>query len=304
MDKKTTYIIVLITLIVVSAYAYFTYISPEADNKDRLSKSEIPGVEENINAYNIEDDYKLTRETQRKDRVLALSPEETEKLLENIGPKRKNTVLHQYNSYLPENINKTLQYLYYNISYDYFLLTAEEGANAKENPDPASPTVGRINNMDKVSLLQRVDGEYLVGSNIWYRVAVQEDGQLNEGYLHSNTGVPRRFRFEKMDEAVNKLTKQLATGPLHFISNYRNENGNPPRMGEIAADENGYRVYHSAPAYEKPGTDANYRYVPDGMLLRILKDEGDFYHVNIPSFNNNYYVPKQYIDPGLDRKSV
>lgn len=307
MNRKITYIFILLLVVAVSGYAYFINMSPDEVPKqqtedqtqeDRLTKTELENVEENINAFNIENDFRITQNlSQEKNEVLALNSQKTTQLLKKIGPKRKNTVLHHYDSGLPKNINKALQYFLYNISYNYFLITKEEGAKIKENPDPATTTVVRVENLDKVSLLQRVDGEEVAGSNIWYRVAIKKDNQIYEGYLHSTTGLTRKFRFAKMQNAVNDLRQEVAEGALHYINNYKNQNGAPPQKGDTAVDEHGYRVYHSAPAYEEASTDANYRYAPDGMLVRILNETDNFYYVNIPTFNGNFYIPKQYIDP-------
>ncbi len=304
MNKKIFYIFIFLLIIIVAGIFYYTNIPddfPEGGSKeDKLAKTELEGVEENINAYNINEDLEITDSLQRKgNEILALNPREIVKILQEIGPKKKNTVLHQYETYLPASIIKALQYLYYNISYDYFLVTAEEDIPLKENPDPAGTSVAKVKNLDKVSLLQRVDGESVNGSNIWYRVAVENEGKIHEGYLHSMTGIPRKYDFARMKDAVDKLKQELTRGGLHFISNYKNQNGTPPQEGNIAVDEHGYRVYHSAPAYEEARTDAGYRYVPDGMLVRILNESKDFYYVNIPTFGGNYYVPRQYIDPDV-----
>ncbi len=308
MKKKKTILITLsvILLITVTTFTYLYIInSPEEQGAqdrqptdDQLAKSELEGIEENINGFNIEDDLTITRMTQRQEGGLqALGQQEVDVILENIGEKSGNTVLHQFNASLPAAINKSLQYWLYNISFDYFLVTNEEGANLRQNPLPGATVVGWVENLDKVSLLQRVEGEEIAGSDIWYRVVSAAENQVNEGYLHSSTGISRHFRFEKMQNAVNELRELLAQGELHFISNYKNHNGTPPGMGIIAVDEFGYRVYHSAPAYYQANTEADYRYVPDGMLVRILDEVGDFYYVNIPTFQGDFYVPVQYIDP-------
>lgn len=149
----------------------------ESKQEDSLPKTELKDVEENINAYDIEDDFRITQDvTQTEEEFAALNPQKTKQLLKEIGPKKKNTLLEEYESSLPKAINKALQYSQYNISYDYFLVTAEKGAKIKETPDPAGTDVGQVNNLDKVSLLQRVDGESVAGSKIWYRIAVEKKG--------------------------------------------------------------------------------------------------------------------------------
>ena len=306
MSKKIISLFLLIFVAVVSVYFVFVNEFSEREEipeqrpgkVDRLAKTDREGVEENINGFGLEDDLQITQELEQEEEYgeLAVSPREVQRIVEGIGSKSDNTVLEQYNSVLPGNIYEALQYFHYNISYDYFLITAENGVEIRETPDPAENIMGYLENLDKVSLLQRVEGKEIAGSNIWYRIAAEKNNQTVEGYVHSTTGIPRTFRFEEMKSAVDELRRELQQGELHFISNYKNENGTPPQEGPEAVDEYGYRVYHSAPAYDWADTEANYRYVPDGMLVRILQEEGDFYQVNIPQFNGNFYVPKQFID--------
>ncbi|SDK11790.1 L,D-transpeptidase family protein [Natronincola ferrireducens] len=275
--------------------------SAEEPKEDKLAKSDREAVEENINGFNIEDDLRITQITQGKEenRVSYLSQQQKMKLLNNIGSKNMNTVLEEYNTILPEGINDAVQYFEYDMAFDYFLITAEEGAKIRENPIPDATVVTQVANLDKVSLLQRVEGEALEDSAIWYRVALKDNNEIKEGYLHATVGTPRNFRFERMQDAVNQLRQQLADGELHFISNYKFQNGAPPQKGDVAVDEYGYRFYHSAPAYEEADTNSNFRYIPDGILVRILDETDDFYHVNVPTFEGDFYVPKQYIDPNV-----
>lgn len=304
MNKTYKIIIILLVFIVgISGYLYVRNMPQDETapfREDRLAKTEEEGIEENINAYDIEEDLRITRMIERDgERHLALSQQERNQLLEKIGSKSFNTVLEEYNTTLPANINNALQYYNYNISYDYFLVTAEGGGYVRENPVPGGTVVARVEHLDKVSLLQRVEGENVAGSDIWYRVVSGVDNQVYEGYLHSTIGTPRKFRFERMEQAVNELRDLLARGDLNFINNYKNNNGTPPQIGDYGVDEHGYRVYHSAPGYEQANTETNFRYIPDGMLVRILDELEDFYHVNVPDFGRNFYVPKQYIDPDV-----
>lgn len=272
-------------------------LSPDQPREDLLAKSDQEAVEENINGFNIEDDLRITDATEQEEenKILALSQQQKTQVMGNIGSKSTNTVLHEYDTPLPEEINETMQYFEYTISFDYLLVTAEDGAEIRESPIPDATVVAEVDYLDKVSLLQRVEGEDLENSNIWYRVAFENDTQVKEGYLHSTTGTPRNFRFDRIQEAINELRQQVAEGPLHFISNYKNENGAPPQKGDTAVDEHGYRVYHSAPAYEQATTDSDFRYIPDGMLVRILSETDEFYHVNVPTFGGDFYIPRQYI---------
>lgn len=312
MNKKITVLLAVAAVIGLSSFVFWRSSPPPLQKhqerpsetlpkEDKLPKSTRESVEENINGYSLEEDLKITEGTrgEEKNRNLSLNQQQQIRLLENISPNKINAVLHEYNTTLPEGINNTIQYFEYNFPYDYFLVTAENSVEIRKDPAPDAAVVCQVNSLDKISLLQRVEGIEFQGSNIWYRVACNQENQTEEGYLHSSAGVPRAFRFEKMQNAVNKLRQQLAQGELHFIRNYKNQNGAPPEKGDTAVDEHGYRFYHSAPAYDQANTGSNFRYIPDGMLVRLLNEAGDFYHVNVPTFGGNYYVPKQYIDPAV-----
>lgn len=294
MMRKTSVFVLLLLVMGLAGYFYSLKESPEKVPEQQIKEEE---ADENINAYQLEDDFQMTRDLGRdENEVLALSRQETEQLLEKVSPKKENTILNQYETNLPADINEALRYFQYPISYDYYLVTAEEGVNIREGPRPDANIVGRVEYLDKLSLLQRVEGEEMAGSKIWYRIAAEREGEIDEGYLHFNAGTPRTFRFQAMRDKVYELQQLLDDGELNYIINYRNQNGTPPQQDNRQVDDYGYRFYHSAPAYMEASKEAEYRYVPDGMLIRILDELEDFYHVHIPSFGGNYYVPVEYID--------
>ncbi|MGI6685845.1 MAG: L,D-transpeptidase family protein [Bacillota bacterium] len=311
MLRKLTIVLMALVLVAVSSCAFFKNAPSPQGNKpipepnlpkeDKLPKSDKEGVEENINGIDINSDKRITQSSYDEEdkRILSLSQPEQKKLLENITYNNKNAVLHEYNTVLPVGVNNKVQYYEHVISYDYFLVTAENGADIRESPAPDAPVVCRVNNSDKITLLQRTDGVAVQGSNIWYRVACSHENKTDQGYIHSAAGTPRSFRFDKMLAAVNLLKQELAQGPLNYIQNYKNQNGAPPQKGEASLDEHGYRFYHSAPAYVQADTGSSFRYIPDGMLVHILNESGDFYYVNVPTFAGNFYVPKKYIDPAV-----
>lgn len=319
MKKKIIILLIVIAMISLSACGFFgSDQSPQkkplrpaerpAENlprEDKLAKSDRDFVEENINGLNIKEDLKITHDSGgEENRVLSLSQEQQSEIVDNLGSNKMNTVLHEYHTTLPAGINNKVQYFEFEISYDYFLVTAENGAEIRENPTADAPVVCKVSNMDKVTLLQRVESEEVAGSKIWYRVVCSHQNKTDQGYLHSTTGTPRSFRFDKMQAAVNELRQQLAQGELHFVRNYKNQNGAPPQKGEAQVDEHGYRFYHSAPAYEQANTGSNFRYIPDGMLVRVLGESGEFFHVNVPTFGGNFYVPKKYIDQSVTLKHL
>jgi len=269
--------------------------------EDKLAKSDKENVEENINGYDIEDDQRITKTTDRdeQNKISFLSQAQKTKVLNSIGPKKINTILEEFQTVLPDEIIDSIQYTQYDMAYDYFLVTAENGSEIRESPAPDAPVVAKAENLDKVSLLQRAEGKEFDDSDMWYRVGFQIGDKIEEGYIHSNAGKPRNFRFDKMLDAINDLKQQVDQGELHFVSNYKNQNGTPPQEGNAAIDEYGYRVYHSAPAYEQADTASTYRYIPDGMLVRMLDENGEFYHVNVPTFGGDFYIQKQYIDTNV-----
>lgn len=268
---------------------------------DTLTKTDQPAVEENINGYDLDEDLKITKNAQGatgESKVVnpSLSQSQQAQLLKKLSTTPANAVLKGYMTTLPETIIQKVQYTNYKMSYDYFLVTAADGAEIKKDPRSDAAAVCWANNLDKISLLQQIKGEIVAGSDVWYRVACTNNNKTEEGYLHSAAGVPRSFRFAKMQEAVNGLKQQLGLGALHFVRNYKNQNGAPPAKPEGAVDQYGYRSYHSAPAYVQADAGGDFRYLPDGMLVRILGEVNDFYQVNVPTFGGDYYIPKQYID--------
>jgi len=306
--KKITILLLLVAIVGVSSYVYLRGVpSPQSSpiptlpKEDRLTKSDQKDVEENINGIDIEEDLNITKETQKAEekKNLSLSQQQQAQMLEKISSNQKNAVPQEYNTTLPKTITNKVQYFDYKISYDYFLITAANGAELRKDPTSGASVVCKVNNLDKISLLQRVEGEVVQGSNIWYRVACSHDNKTDVGYLHSTTGTPRVFRFDKMQAAVNTLKQQLTQGKLHFIRNYKNAYGTPPKKGDTSVDQYGYRFYHSAPAYVRADTGSDFRYIPDGMLVRTLDEVNGFIHVNVPSFGGDFYIPKQYIDQAV-----
>ena len=49
--------------------------------------------------------------------------------------------------------------------------------------------------------------------------------------------------------------------------------------------------------YLQADTSSDFRYVPDGMLVRVLDETGEFYRTAVDSFNQELFIPKNYIDP-------
>jgi len=266
---------------------------------DNLSKSGKEAVEENINGFDISEDESITRQAESLMMTqihTAVDQEEIKQLAESKSKSAKNDILLMYNKQLPPEIIYDVKYEKYNLTYDYFLVTSEETVNIYRNPDSDDEVVCTAGIYEKLALHQQVSGKTFGDSNIWYKVSCKHDGEIVTGYIHSSAGTTRTFQFDKMLNAIKNLQQQLAQGKLNHISNYKNVNGDPPKKGEGATDEFGMRIYQSAPGYFQPDTSSDFRYIPDGMLVRILEEVGEFYRVEVSSYNQELYVPKKYID--------
>ncbi len=267
--------------------------------RDELAKSDEEAVEENINGTGLEEDLNITENAEsKKDRqeLTGLTQQEAEQLRRETGESPINDVLEEYQTTLPDEIEEALQYEQYPLSYDYFLVTAEEQTQIRSDPTPESTILCETVNGEKLTLLQRVEGETVGDSSIWYKVSCKENGTAQTGYIHAAAGLPRQFRFAQMLQALRDLEQHANDSVLHFISNYKNYNGAPPEKDNGGTDEFGLRIYQSAPGYTEANTQADFRYLPDGFLVRILDETDDFYKVNALTFDGEHFVPKRYIE--------
>jgi lipoprotein-anchoring transpeptidase ErfK/SrfK len=270
--------------------------------RDGLTKSTKRSVEENVNALSIEEDIEFTRDAENNGitrKPTMLSQDEAMQVHHNVRDRRKNITLEEFRTTLPPEILKNLQYEYYLLSYDYFLVTSPNVTPILKDPKRGAAQVDSALYGEKITLHEKIQGETVGDSNIWYRVSCKDNDQVNTGYIHSQAGVPRKFRFDEMLKALQDLNQQVLDGKLHYISNYKNVNGAPPVKNNGITDEFGYRIYQSAPGYLKPDTASDFRYLPDGILLKILSEDDVFYRVFVPTFNSEFFVPKQYIKPNV-----
>ena len=271
----------------------------QPETTDNLSKTDEEAVEENINGFDISDDEAITRQAESLMMTqinTAVDQKEIAQLAEAKSESPENNIVMLYEKQLPADITYAVQYEKYKLTYDYFLVTSENEVDIYENPNPNDKVVCTAVNSEKLALHQQVTGESWKDSDIWYKVSCKHNDHIVTGYIHSSSGTTRTFQFEKMLEALRSLQQQVAQGKLNHISNYKNANGAPPAKGEGATDEYGMRIYQSAPGYLQADTQAEFRYVPDGMLVRLLDETGEFYRVRVDSFNQELFVPKNYID--------
>lgn len=293
--KNKIILIILISILLVACLKQEA--SLETKKEVNLTNVNRENIEEDINGFNIDEDKKITNNTAyvNKNILEQFNQKLSTQTLSTDYP-NNGIVLEEYQSILPEGIIDKVSYDFYQMSYNYFLITNEEGFEVRDNPSENGIIVGNLNYLDKVTLLQRVQGEMYNNSDIWFNVFFPTDDEIKSGYIHSSSGILRSFRFEEMNNAVMELINELNEGKLNYISNYKNINGDPPKRGDALVDEHGYRSYHSAPAYLEANTNSDFRYIPDGILVKILEEIDGFYHIYVPTFGSDFYVPKKYID--------
>ncbi len=270
------------------------------ENLDALPNSDEDSVEENINGFDISDDHDITRQAESLLMTqinTAVDQTEIAQLPEINTNNSSDDIVMVYEKQLPEQITYGVQYEKYNLTYDYFLITSENEITIYENPNLNSREICSAINSEKLALHQKLTGQSQNGSDIWYKVSCKENDKLVTGYIHSSAGTTRTFQFNKMLDAIQDLQSQVSEGKLNHVSNYKNVNGVPPDKGQGGTDEFGMRIYQSAPGYLQADTQSDFRYVPDGMLVRILEDSGEFYRTEVDSYNQELYIPKNFIDP-------
>ena len=276
--------------------------TPQQKQPDKLAKSNKNSIEENINGIEINSDKKLTdtAESQGATQIsVGVNQDEAVKINGTADNISSSNVLQQFQTKLPSEIQYGVQYNRYDLSYDYFLITNEKEVTIYKTPDPNDTIVCKAYSGEKLALHQKVSGKALGNSDVWYKVSCKMNGAINIGYIHSANGLVRTFSFDKMLAGLQALQKEISKGKLHFISNYKNVNGAPPSKNGAAVDQYGMRIYQSAPGYVQADTNSDFRYIPDGMLVRILDETDAFYRVHAITFDKELFVPKKYIDPNV-----
>ncbi len=205
------------------------------------------------------------------------------------------TVVHKWNTTVPEGLKLNLEYNKYSLAYDYFLVKTNT-LNVRSAPSTESKTIKKLAYFDKVNLIQEVKGEYLhkYNSDSWYRVFWHENGKINTGFVFSKLGTPRTYRFDEMLDEIKYLQNTIGSNEMAYIYNYKNRNGYPPAYQGLKNDSYGVSRSQSAPGYidlEK----SDFRYFSDGMLVSILEELDNYYKVVTPSFEGEYFIPKKYI---------
>lgn len=277
---------------------------PVGMDQDGLD-DEQEGIEDNVNCQDLEEDQEMTEKA-----------EEDHTTQEDVGLPPENeaapeltsgeiSVIREFGTQLPAEYQEALEYEEYPIGFDYVLIQVA-AANIREKPSTSAKIVAGAQRYERMNLRREVRGEYQeqYETDSWYEVYWKEGNETQTGYVLAPLAEVRRFQFDKMAEVIERLMKDVEGGRMAYIHNYKNVKGSPPLWKGKTVDEYGNRRSQSAPGYLEPNTEGEFRYVPDGMLLKVLKEEKNLVLVWVPSFQGQYWIPRKYIRFYPDMKEV
>lgn len=207
-----------------------------------------------------------------------------------------------YVTLIPDDIDVDIRYHEYDIPYDYLLITSDN-TNIYSTPSLDSNILGRAEQLSKVRLEGKATLNKLNNTNEWYLLSWLEGEKTVYGYVTSDKGISRKFRFDKMSEEIKRLEYELSQFNYGYISNYKDRNGSPPLIDGKALDKFGIQAYQSAPAYYSLENKNDFRYFPDGMIVFILDEASGHFKVRNLVYEGDYWIPKHFIsfDDNLDR---
>ncbi|MGI6704726.1 MAG: L,D-transpeptidase family protein [Clostridia bacterium] len=254
------------------------------------------GIEENINCDDLEEDQEMT-EGAEEDHItqedVGVAPENEEfDELDSV----EISVIREFETQLPAGYQEALEYDKYPIGFDYVLIQVAS-ANIREEPSTSARIVAGAQRYERLSLRREVRGEYheQYETDSWYEVYWKEGDAIQTGYLLAPLAEVRRFQFDKMAEVIERLMTDVEAGKMAYVHSYKNVKGSPPLWKGKTVDEYGNRRSQSAPGYLEPDTKGEFRYIPDGTLLKVLKEEKNLVLVWVPSFQGQYWIPRKYI---------
>jgi len=277
---------------------------PVGTDQDAMEDEQV-GIEDNVNCEDLEEDEELTEKaeedhiTQEDVGVPPENEEATEPASEEIS------IVREFETQLPAGYQEALEYDQYPIGFDYVLIQVAS-ANIREKPSTSAEIVATAQRYERLNLRREVRGEYQDQSktDCWYEVYWKEGDEIQTGYVFAPLVEVRRFQFEKMSEVIERLMEDVEGGRMAYVHNYKNVKGSPPLWKGKTVDEYGYRRSQSAPGYLAPDTKGEFRYIPDGMLLKVLKEEKDLVLAWVPSFQGEYWIPQKYVRFYPDMKEI
>jgi len=275
----------------------------ETDNPNREEESVIDENDEEVNSEQPIEDGSDQQDRDQQDIEEEVTEEvdeemdkEVDEIEEDGQAESKGNIILEFSTFLPPDIKMDLKYDKYLTSFDYLLVL--DAAKVRKGPGLDEEVIRTLQKNEKVPLIAEVKGEYLEKweSDSWYQVAWREGDEVKIGFVYAPLGEVRRYQLEKMEEVLKYLKEESDKGELAYISNYKDANGRPPLLNGSAWDEFGYRRSQSAAGYYSPQKGSNFRYIPDGMLVRVLEERDGFTKVNVIGWEGEYWVQNKYIN--------
>lgn len=280
-------------------------VSQEDFNTDGEPLCREDDVEEDINSESISQDRSLTEQAEEFDITeycVLIDGIDRKVLPQKDAGGKSYEILEAYNTRIPPDIDENLIYDRYNVAFDY-AVALTDNINIRSIPNVSSAVIGKAHSLEKLNLIAKIKGQFLesYGSDIWFQIAWNDIDTVKTGYVFGTLVDTRFINFTAMVEHIDRLKKEIDSNITAYIANYKDRNGKAPLYEGKKEDSFGTSGYQSAPAFESASLDSSFRYVPDGMLVSILAETESFYRVRIPSYDDEYYVPKEYVSA---RKSI
>jgi len=305
---KATLFIIIFMLFAVSC-------APKTSNKpnvvENLSDKKpnlTDNVEPRINDVSIAEDDELTQralDNANFDYIISTKDKPNDL---NINMNLANLAVNRiFNLEGNKNYDVDLMYKKYLMPKDFILITKDK-VNIYNKPYADANVMGEAYIYEKLKVINEVIGEYTKdgSTNKWYSVVWSDkEGNPYYGFLPSNAGELRSFRFDKMVDLITGFEKELNSNKYGYVSNYKDVNGAPPLINNKGIDKYGAQAYQSAPLYYDLNNKSEFRYVPDGMMVFIIGETKGYYKVKIMDYEGKYWVPKKYVslDNNLDTLS-
>jgi len=279
------------------------YTDEYGEDMGKITKEDI---EPNINYIDFNIDKKMTEDVKHRDEdnkdVILNEDNSSNENIRAFDSKNLSSdfnagnLIVRYRTIVPDGIEVDLRYNKYDIPFDYFLINTE-GVKIFTDPNKSSHIIGSANFFSKIKLEGKVKGEYIeeLQTDEWYLLSWMEEGETVYGYVMNNTGVPRKFRFDKMIASILLLEDALKNREYAYISNYKDRNGSPPLKNGKLEDEYGVQAYQSAAGYYSLEDKSTFRYIPDGMIVFIYDEQGEYTKVTNQIYDEKYWVNKKYI---------
>lgn len=168
-----------------------------------------------------------------------------------------------------------------------------QSSNIRKSPKKGSPRIAVTVRHEKMEILEVVkNGGLIQKSRVWYKV--KANGRI--GYIHSSVAVKREFNFKKMAVRARNLDVFIKNAvdqnkKLARIIAY--EPGSKEKEG-LKKDKYGSRGEQSIVG-NFPGANGeiNFRYLQDGRIVSIEKEDGEKLIVKIPESQIEYTIEKK-----------